>query len=42
MDGWLRDLAAHDESDVLLGATVGASSFINIMSSALTTVLQYD
>lgn len=42
VDSWLRDLAAHGESDAFLRATVGASNFINKLSTTLTAVLQYD
>lgn len=43
VDSWLRDLAAHGESDVLLRATAGAApSFIKLLSSTLTAVLGSD
>ncbi|CDM35482.1 hypothetical protein DTO013E5_8038 [Penicillium roqueforti] len=43
VDSWLRDLATHGESDVLLRATAGAApSFINLVSSTLAAVLDYD
>ncbi|KAJ5836034.1 hypothetical protein N7447_002060 [Penicillium robsamsonii] len=43
VDSWLRDLATRGESHILLRATVGAfPSFLGLLSSTLTAVLEYD
>ncbi|KAJ5959193.1 uncharacterized protein N7479_006343 [Penicillium vulpinum] len=43
VDSWMRDLANNGERDVLLYATLGASSsFVNLLASTLTAVLGYD
>ncbi|KAJ5513086.1 hypothetical protein N7463_002638 [Penicillium fimorum] len=43
VDSWLRDLATRGESHVLLRAAVGAApSFLGLLSSTLTAVLECD